>query len=179
MRRCLLALALTSALALGLLLPAADPAVASGKSDSASVTDKAGDAPVGIDLLSGTYSISSRKAVWSVRVKKLTETTFLAFESWPLTSAWDRIAVFRENGKTVGRVYFVDNEEETTPYLRKCPGLRVTWRFDTGKVRVVVPRSCMQASQPGSGPYEFHTFSRFGGQKNGPGDTMPVKKLSL
>jgi hypothetical protein len=183
MRRSLLPSVLTAVLTAGLalapVLTGAAPASAKGKSDSATVTDKAGDAPVGIDLLSGVYSISSTKAVWSVRVKALTETTFLAFESWPLSSGWDRITVFRENGHTVGRVYFVDNEEEPTPFLRSCPGLKVTWKVDNGKVRVVVPRSCMQASTPGSDPFEFHTFSRFGGQKNGPGDTMPVKKLTL
>jgi hypothetical protein len=179
MRRPILPLVLTAVLAVALLLSGAGTATAKPKSDRASVTDKAGDAPAGIDLLSGSYSISNKFAVWSVKVKKLTETTFLAFESWPLNSAWDRIAVFRENGKTVGRVYFVDNEEETTPYLRKCPGLQVTWRFDTDKVRIVVPRSCMQASGRFDGPYEFHVFSRFGGQKNGPGDTMRAKKLNI
>ncbi|HCB04755.1 MAG TPA: hypothetical protein DEQ43_11005 [Nocardioides bacterium] len=147
--------------------------------DHASVTDKRGDAPAGIDLLSGTYSITRKKAVWSVRLARLTETTFVAFESWPLNSAWDRIAVFREGGKTVGRVYFVDNEEETTPYLRKCPGLKITWKPSKAKVRVVVPRGCMQASLPGYGPYEFRVFSRFGGSRGGPGDTMRVKTLDV
>ena len=149
----------------------------SGYPSHASVTDKAGDAPAGIDLLSGSFSISRKKATFSVRVKKLTDTTFIAFESWPLASAWDRIAVYRENGRTIGKVYFVDNEEETTPYLRKCRGLRVTWRPSVGKVRAVVPGRCMQASQPGSGPYEFHVFSRFGGVSGSAGDTMRVKKL--
>jgi len=151
-------------------------AARSGHPSHASVTDKAGDAPAGIDLLSGTYSISKRKAVWSVRLKRLTETTFLAFESWPLNSAWDRITVFREHGRTVGRVYDVNNEEEPTPYLIKCKGLEVTWKPSEAKVRVVVPRSCMQASAPGYGPYEFHVFSRFGGGGSG-GDTMKPKTL--
>ena len=167
-------------LALGLTLvsgPGAAGAAQRAYPSHATVTDKAGDAPAGIDLLSGSYSISKRKAVWSVKLKKLTETTFLAFESWPLNSAWDRVAVFRENGRTVGRVYFVDNEEETTPYLRRCPGLKVTWKPAKGKVRVVVPGGCMQASLPGYGPYEFHVFSRFGGQQHSPGDTMRVRKL--
>jgi hypothetical protein len=177
MRRPFLSLVLMVVLAATLALSGSGTATAKPKSDQASVTDRTGDAPAGIDLLSGTFSISNKKAIWSVRVKKLTETTFVAFESWPLNSAWDRITVFRENGRTVGRVYFVDNEEETTPYLLKCPDLQVTWKFDNGKVRVVVPRKCMQASAVG-GPYEFHVFSRFGGQKNGPGDTMPVRKLN-
>jgi len=143
----------------------------------ASVKDRAGDAPAGIDLLSGSYSISKEGATFSVRVKRLTEATFLAFESWPLNSAWDRIAVYREHGKTVGKVYFVDNEEETKPYLRQCPKLQVTWNAGTDRVRIVVPGHCMQASLPGYGPYEFHVFSRFGGVKHSAGDTMPVKKL--
>jgi hypothetical protein len=37
----------------------------------------------------------------------------------------------------------------------------------------------MQASGRFDGPYEFHVFSRFGGQKNGPGDTMRAKKLNI
>jgi hypothetical protein len=177
MRRPLLPLVLTLMLALGLVLSGAGTASAKARSDTASVSDKSGDAPAGIDLLSGFYSISNKKAIWSVRVRRLTETTFLAFESWPLNSSWDRITVFRENGRTVGRVYFVDNEEDTTPYLLKCPDLKVTWKPENGKVRVVVPRKCMQSSAVG-GPYEFHVFSRFGGQKNGLGDTMPTQKLN-
>ena len=163
-----------------LALSGSGPATAKPRyPDHASVTDKAGDAPAGIDLLSGTYSISKRKAIWSVRLKKLTETTFLAFESWPLNSAWDRITVFRENGKTIGRVYDINNEEEPTPYLIKCKGLEVTWKPSKAKVRIVVPRSCMQASAPGYGPYEFHVFSRFGGQGSSTGDTMKAKTLDV
>ncbi len=178
MRRSLpVVVALLLALVLGLTGSAVVPAVARGDSDSAKVKDKAGDAPAGIDLLSGSYFLSRKKAVFSVRLKRLTETTFLAFEVWPLNSAWDRVAVFRENGKTVGRVYFVDNEEETTPYLRKCPDLLVSWRKGQAKVRVVIPRRCLQASLPGYGPYEFRVFSRFGGAPGSAGDAMPVKKL--
>src|SRR4029079_11670511 len=89
-----------AAVTLALALSGAGAATAKPKyPDHASVTDKRGDAPAGIDLLSGTYSITKRKAVWSVRLVKLTETTFVAFESWPLNSAWDRITVFRENGR--------------------------------------------------------------------------------
>jgi hypothetical protein len=151
----------------------------SGHPSHASVTDKAGDAPAGIDLLSGTYSISRKKAIWSVRLKKLTETTFLAFESSPLNSAWDRITVFREHGKTVARVYDINNEEEPTPYLIKCPNLEVTWKPSKAKVRIVVPRHCMQASAPGYGPYVFRVFSRFGGTGSSAGDTMPGKTLDV
>ena len=110
-------------------------------------------------------------------LKKLTDTTFLAFEIWPLAAAWDRVAVYRENGKTVGKVYFVDNEEETIPYLRKCPDLEVSWKPGKAKVRVVVPGKCLQASTPGSAPFEFHVFSRFGGKPGSAGDAMPVKTL--
>jgi hypothetical protein len=169
-----------AAVTLALALSGAGAASAKPKHpDHASVTDKRGDAPAGIDLLSGTYSITKRKAVWSVRLAKLTETTFVAFESWPLNSAWDRITVFRENGRTVGRVYDINNEEAPTPYLVKCPGLKVTWKPAQAKVRVVVPRGCMQASLPGYGPYEFHVFSRFGGRSGGPGDSMRAKTLDV
>ena len=182
MRRPVPALVLGSVVSvlLALALVGSGPGAAVAKPkhpDHASVTDKAGDAPAGIDLLSGSYSISKRKAVWSVRLKKLTDTTFLAFESWPLNDGWDRIAVYRENGRTVGKVYYVDNEEETTPYLRTCTGLKVTWKPGTAKVRIVVPRGCMEASLPGYGPYEFHVFSRFGGASASVGDTMPAKTL--
>ena len=170
-----LAVALAVVLVLG--LTGSVPAVAKAPSDTASVTDKAGDAPAGIDLLSGKYFISGKKAKFKVKLKKLTDTTFLAFEVWPLNSAWDRVAVYRENGKTVGKVYFVDNEEEPTPYLRKCPGLKVKWKPGKAQVRVVLPRACMQASTPGSNPYEFHVFSRFGGVAGSARDAMPVKTL--
>ena len=83
MRRPILPLVLTAVLTVALLLSGAGTATAKPKSEHASVTDKAGDAPAGIDLLSGSYRISNKFAVWSVKVKKLTEATFLAFESWP------------------------------------------------------------------------------------------------
>jgi hypothetical protein len=145
----------------------------------ASVADKRGDAPAGIDLLSGSYRITHKKAIWSVRLARLTDTTFLAFESWPLNAAWDRITVFREKGRTVGRVYDINNEEAPTPHLVRCPGLEVTWRPAKATVRVVVPRGCLQASLPGYGPYEFHVFSRFGGSRGGAADTMRAKTLDV
>ena len=45
------------------------------------------------------------------------------------------------------------------------------------KVTVKVPRKCFQASTKSAAPYEFHTFSRFGGQKNGPHDALKKKTL--
>src|SRR4051812_12590001 len=100
MRRPLMPLLVTAVLTAGLMVSGSGSATARVGSDTASVADKEGDAPPAIDLLSGFYSISNRKAIWSVRVKTLTETTFVAFESWPLNSAWDRITVFRETGHT-------------------------------------------------------------------------------
>jgi hypothetical protein len=178
MRRSLPSLLLALVMALALVGSGSGAASATPHPNHASVTDRAGDAPAAIDLLSGTYRIGRSGAQWSVRVKGLTETTFLAFEVWPLTSAWDRIAVFREHGRTVGKVYFVDNEEETKPYLRKCPGLEVTWSFATDKVTVRAPFSCLQASA-GAPPYEFHVFSRIGGVKSSPGDFLPKKTLDF
>jgi len=164
--------------ALFLALPATTGA-ASAKPlpDHASVSDKGGDTPAGVDLVKGTYAISKDTAKWTAKVKKLTGTTFLAFEIWPLAAGWDRIAVYRENGKTFGKLYYVDNEETPTPYARNCQGLKVTWNFGTDKVSVKVPRKCFQASTKSAFPYEFHTFSRFGGQKNGPHDALPKKTL--
>src|SRR4051794_34785611 len=132
MRRTVPPLALALAIALLLALPGSGSASgsASGRAGAkpqpthATVNDKAGDAPAQIDLLQGKYALSKQGASFTVKVKELTETTFLALEVWPLNSGWDRLAVFRENGKTVGKLYFVDNEEEPTPYLRKCQGLK-------------------------------------------------------
>ena len=135
-----------------------------------------GDAPAAIDLLSGSYMVGRSGAKWTVRVQALSETTFLAFEIWPLQSAWDRIAVFREHGKTVGKVYFVDNEEETRPYLRKCAKLKGQVELPSDNVTVKAPFSCLQASA-GAPPYEFHVFSRIGGIKNSPGDFLKARTL--
>jgi hypothetical protein len=176
--------ALVPALVLALLIslvagsgtsPAAAPAAPA--KDAARVKDKAGDAPAGIDLRRARYSMSKKEAVFKVKLAKLTPRTFLALEIWPLTSAWDRIAVYREKGRTVGKVYFVDNEEETIAYPRKCPGLEVTWNAAKRKVSAVVPGSCLQASQPNAAPYEFRVFSRFGGDPDSARDTMPKVTL--
>ncbi len=177
MRRQLPSFVLTAVLTVLLALAGSGPSVAKAYPDHASVKDKVGDAPAGIDLIRAQYAISKERARFSVKVKDLRKTTFLAFEIWPLAAAWDRISVFRENGKTVGKVYYVDNEEEPTPYLRKCPGLRVTWKFARDRVSVRVPRSCLHASRPYAAPYEFHTFSRFGGVASSKRDSMPAKTL--
>jgi hypothetical protein len=178
MRRTVFSLVLAAVLGGGLAVSGSSVASARPHPDHASVKDRSGDAPAAIDLLSGTYDIGRSGARWTVRVKDLKETTFLAFEIWPLTSAWDRIAVYREKGRTIGKVYFVDNEEETRPYLRKCPKLRVTWSFDTNKVTVKAPFSCLQASS-GAPPYEFHVFSRIGGVKAHRGDFLPARTLDF
>lgn len=177
MRRPVPALLLAAVLTVILTLAGSSPSVAKPHPDHASVKDKVGDAPAGIDLIRARYAISKERARFSVKVKDLRKTTFLAFEIWPLAAAWDRISVYREKGKTVGKVYFVDNEEEPTPYLRKCPGLKVTWKSAINRVSVRVPRSCLRASRPYAAPYEFHTFSRFGGVANSKRDSMPAKTL--
>jgi len=178
MRRIVPAVVLALSAAVTLAGAGAAEAKAKPHPSHATVGDAAGDAPAAIDLLSGSYQIGRSGATWTVRVKALSEKTFLAFEIWPLQSAWDRIAVYRENGKTVGKVYFVDNEEETTPYLRKCKKLEVSWSFASDKVTVKAPFSCLQASK-GAPPYEFHVFSRIGGVKNGPGDFLHARTLDF
>jgi hypothetical protein len=178
MRRPVLSLLLAAVLTVLLAVSGPGPAAAKPYPDHVSVKDKAGDAPARVDLLSGTYAISNGTARWSAKVENLTETTFFAFEIWPLAAAWDRVAVYRENGETVGKVYFVDNEESPTPYVRECPRLKVSWKFAKNRVSVQVPRHCLQASKSsGSAPYEFHTYSRIGGQKHGPRDALPAKTL--
>src|SRR4029450_989398 len=109
MRRTVPSLVLAAAIGAVLAAPGMSSASAKPHPDHASVTDRAGDAPAGVDLRSGTYFISKREARFTARVKDLTETTFLAFEIWPLNEGWDRVAVFRENGRTVAKVYWIDN----------------------------------------------------------------------
>jgi hypothetical protein len=174
----------TSSLVLAALLTGALAVAGTGSATAkplpnhATVKDKAGDAPAGIDLLQATYTVSKKTATFSVKVKELTDTTFIAFEIWPLAAGWDRIAIYRENGKLVHKLYYVDNEEETTPYLNGCKKLKTTWSFAADVVTASVPISCLLASRSGgANPFEFHTFSRFGGQKSGPRDAMPAKKL--
>jgi hypothetical protein len=143
----------------------------------ATVTDKVGDAPRAIDLKSSTYSITRERATFSTTVRELTARTFIAFEVWPLTSAWDRIAIRRVDGKTVARVFFIDNDlqdsDEPVPYRTRCPGLQVTWRPRVDRVTATVPAACLRASQPNARPFEFHTFSRLG-EKH---DAMPKVTL--
>ena len=116
-------------------------------------------------------------------MRDLTDTTFLAFEIWPLTDAWDRLAVFKENGKVVGKVYFVDNSLEDSnqpvPHLVKCRDLQVRWHEASSSVSVVWPQSCRQASRPSTLPFEFHVFSRFGGVRNSPHDSLPARTLGF
>jgi hypothetical protein len=170
---------------MALVLAASGSGVASAKPhpSRASVTDRAGDAPTGIDLVSGTYSIARKQARFTAKVTNLTETTFLAFEIWPLTDAWDRLAVYRENGKTVGKVYFVDNGDENStvpvPHLVKCPGLKVSWQPSRNQVSVTWPSTCLQASRPYTLPFQFHVFSRFGGVKNSKTDALPPRTLDF
>jgi len=176
----LVALAL---LALVLTVPGADAAGARAHPDHARVHDRTGDAPAPADLVSGRYAISKRQAKFTAKVRDLTDTTFLAFEIWPLMDAWDRLAVFKENGKVVGRVYFVDNSLEDSnhpvPHLVKCKNLKVHWNAATNTVRVVWPTFCRQASRPSTHPFEFHVFSRVGGSRHSTGDSLPARTLDF
>jgi hypothetical protein len=173
----------TAVLAVGVALSGSGPASAESHPSHARVHDRSGDAPAGVDLLSGTYTVSRRQATFSATVRDLTDTTFLAFEIWPLTDAWDRLAVFKENGRVVGRVYFVDNSleesDQPVPHLVRCPGLEVRWHDANSSVSVVWPASCRQASRPSTLPFEFHVFSRFGGRRNSPHDALPVRTLDF
>ena len=184
MRRPLLPLAATVMTVLALVLSGAGPATAKPKPDHASVTDKSGDAPAAIDLLSGKYSLKSKPkkvATFEVKVKELTESTFLAFEIWPLNSGWDRLAVFRENGKTKAQLYAVYNDEDgVEPQARKCKAMKVTWSFTTDIVTAELPFACLVLSQSASpGAYEFHTFSKIGGVKNSSGDFLKARTLDF
>src|SRR3954467_11977261 len=113
--------------ALTLVVGASGPAGAKPLPDHVTVNDKAGDAPAGIDLLQAKYAVTKKTASFSVHVKQLTDTTFIAFEMWPLAEGWDRIAIYRENGKLVRKLYFVDNEEGPVPHENACQGLKVSW----------------------------------------------------
>ena len=156
----------------------ADPASAKPLPNRASVTDRSGDAPAGIDLLRATYTVSKQQASFSVQVKQLADDTFIAFEMWPLAEGWDRIAIYREDGRLVRKLYFVDNEEGPVPHENRCQRLKATWSYASDTVTASVPISCLQASRSGGAdPFEFHTFSRFGGVKNSPGDAMPPRTL--
>ena len=154
-------------------LPAAEAALP----NHATVTDKVGDAPRAIDLRSSTYSITRERATFSTTVRELSSRTFIAFEVWPLTSAWDRIAIRRVDGRTVARVYFVDNSLEDSdkpvPHRTRCPGLQVTWRPKVDRVTATVPAACLRASRPDTRPFEMHTFSRLGTKH----DAMPKVTL--
>jgi hypothetical protein len=178
----LLVLAALAALVLGVLTAA--PATAQGKPNHATVKDRSGDAPAGIDLLSGKYALvksPKKAATFEVKVKDLTETTFLAFEIWPLNSGWDRLAVFRENGKTQAKLYAVYNDEDgVEPQLRKCKALKVSWNTTTNTVSARLPWACLVLSQSGSpGAYEFHTFSKVGGASSSSGDFLKARTLDF
>src|SRR4051812_43550602 len=181
MRRTSLLIAVLPALVL--TASSMSPASADGHPSHARVHDPSGDAPAGVDLVSGTYGIIRTQATFTAKVRDLTDSTFLAFEIWPLTDAWDRLAVFEENGKVVGKVYFVDNSLEDSPHPVahpvKCPGLRLNWSPRSNTVSAVWPQSCRQASRPSTLPFEFHVFSRFGGVRNSPGDSLPARTLDF
>jgi len=171
----------TLVLAVGLALSGSGPAAAAPHPSHARVHDRSGDAPAGVDLLSGTYGVNRRTATFTATVRDLTDTTFLAFEIWPLTDAWDRLAVFKEHGKVVARNYFVDNSledsDQPVPHLLRWKGLKVDWNTRTDTVSVTWPQSCRQASTSSARPFEFHVFSRIGGVKNSPGDFLHARTL--
>lgn len=182
MRRILPALvfALTTALALS----GSGAAHAKPKyPDHASVSDRAGDVPAGIDLVLGTYAISKEGAKFTAKVKALTDTTFLAFEISPLNEGWDRLAVYRENGRTVAKVYWIDNSledsNEPVPHRVKCKNLKVSWNTGTDRVSVTWPSGCMKMSRPYSLPFVMQAFSRFGGVPDSRTDALPAKTLDF
>jgi hypothetical protein len=165
----LLAAALASAVIVG-------PAQAALPS-RATVNDRVGDAPAAIDLRSVTYSVNRERTVFRASLRDLNARSFVAFESWPLTSAWDRIAIRRVDGRTVARVYFVDNDlqDSDVPVATRtrCPGLEVSWRPYADVVSAVVPARCLRASRPDTRPFELHTFTRLGDRR----DTAPKVTL--
>lgn len=184
MRRTVTSFASAIAVCLALVL-GSGPGIAGAEPhpSRASVTDRAGDAPRGVDLVSGTYAISRREARFTARVKSLTETTFLAFEISPLAEGWDRLAVYRENGRTVGKVYWIDNSLEDSnqpvPHLVRCPGLRVSWDAGADRVSVTWPSGCMRMSRPYSLPFVMQAFSRTGGVGNPRTDALPARTLDF
>ena len=173
------------AIAIALVLAGSGAGIASAKAhpSRASVNDRAGDRPAGIDLVSGTYSASRSQARFSARVRNLTDATFLAFEISPLNEGWDRVAVYRENGRTVGKVYWIDNSlvnsNQPVPHAVKCPGLKVSWNTRTDRVSVTWPQACMVMSRPYALPFVFQAFSRFGGVKNSSTDALPARTLDF
>jgi len=154
--------------------PAAEP-----RSDHATVKDPVGDAPATIDLVSGDYALSRKQVGFEVRVKELSESTFLAFEVHLNLDAWDRIAVYREHGRTVAKVYFVDTEDNPPPHPapRACPGLKVSWSSARDTVSLTAPVSCLQGTESEAPPGYFHVYSRIGGMSGSPRDTMPRRTL--
>ena len=183
MRRPLRSLVLALVTALALAVSGSGAAQAKPHPNHASVSDRAGDVAAGIDLVSGTYFVSKGEARFTAKVKRLTETTFLAFEISPLNEGWDRLAVYRENGRTVGKVYWIDNSLEDSnqpvPHAVKCPGLKVSWNFRTDRVTVTWPSKCLVMSKPYSLPFVFQVFSRFGGVTNSPSDELPGRTLDF
>ena len=183
MLRTLSSVVLASALAVGLAVSAPGAASAKPHPDHASVKDKVGDRRAGIDLVAGSYFISKREARFTARVRDLTDRTFLAFEIWPLNEGWDRLAVYRERGRTVAKVYWIDNSlvdsPDPVPHPVKCPSLKVSWQPARNKVSVTWPVRCRVMSRPYSRPFEFHVFSRFGGVRNSPTDALPARTLDF
>ena len=158
-----------------LVLAASSLAVVAGPAQAAlpskaTVSDKVRDAPAAIDLTSVTYTVNRQRTTFRASVRDLTAKGLVAFESWPLTSAWDRIAIRRVDGRTVARVYFVDNDlqdsDKPVPTRTPCPGLEVSWRPRVNVVSAVVPASCLRASRPDSRPFEMHTFTRLGDRRD-------------
>jgi len=183
MPRPLPSLVLAAAMALALALSGSGAAHAKAHPDHASVRDRTGEVAPGVDLVSGTYFVSKGEARFTAKVKRLTETTFLAFEISPLNEGWDRLAVYRENGRTVGKVYWIDNSledsNEPVPHPVKCPGLKVSWNFRTDRVTVTWPSKCLVMSKPYSLPFVFQVFSRLGGAKHSPSDELPARTLDF
>jgi hypothetical protein len=179
MRRTVPSLVLAAVLAAVLAVCVSSAASAKPHPDHASVNDKAGDAPAAIDLVSANYRITKREARYRVKVRDLGETGLFAFEIWPLTDAWDRLAVHREGGRTVAKVYYIDasleHSPDPVPHLVKCPELQVSWRTKSNEILVTWPIKCRIASKPYTRPFEFHVFSRLGSVH----DATPARTLDF